>query len=180
MSLQSMRRWEPHFPVIKRVAAKIQSIILDNNGNVSHWSVYNGLSDLGSCSGWENFSFRRMTAMDWTKSLSVAKGRPSCRQSRWPVAPVTEHRQSLQGLRGWGCEECLLCLEFLLTCCIGKSYEQRISHAGRQCSLPLCQPSFDGHCTTGFPRTSHTPQLQDSPSRSRLHVSPFSFCCWNH
>lgn len=131
MSLQSMRRWEPHFPVIKRVAAMIQSIILDNNSNVSHWSVYNGLSDPGSHSGWEDFSFRRMTAVDGTRSLSMAKGRPSSRWSQWLVAPCSRAPPESAGrLWGWGGEKCLLCYsELLLTHCRGTSCKLNVSHA---------------------------------------------------
>jgi hypothetical protein len=167
MSLQSMKRWEPHFPVIKRVAAMILSIILDNNSNVSHWSVYNGLSDLGSHSGWEDFSFRMVTAVGGTRSLLMAKGRHNF---RWPLASCSREPESTGLLKGWGYKKCLLCYsELLLTHCRGKSFKPNISHAvcpSKAASSPLviwC-PSL-GHFICHHWRTHQLPQ------KSSLHVS---------
>lgn len=175
MSLQSMRRWEPHFPVIKRVAAMIQSIILDNNSNVSHWSVYNGLSDPGSHSGWEDFSFRRMTAVDGTRSLSMAKGRPSSRWSQWLVAPCSRAPPESAGLLwGWGCEKCLLVIQsFCWHTAEGHPASQTLAMqsapARQPASLPLLiwWPLYHRGCSLGhsiYTTAGLTRFLQMQPS----------------
>lgn len=142
MSLQSMKRWEPHFPVIKRVAAMILSIILDNNSNVSHWSVYNGLSDLGSHSGWEDFSFRMVTAVGGTRSLLMAKGRHNF---RWPLASCSREPLSLQGSwRGEGIRNASYAIQsYCWHTAEGSPSSQTLAMQSAPARQPLRHSSYD-------------------------------------